>query len=83
MAISKQGGVRKIKDHDGQTFDIYNGDWEALQEITKKWNLKDESSTLRFAIAVLFKADTDKLYINGEPSTPSKVLLKGIDDNKK
>jgi hypothetical protein len=34
-----------------------NGDLAALELIKKKWKFKDEESLLRFALAVLVKAD--------------------------
>jgi len=80
MAITKRGEVEQINGHDGQAFNIYNGDWEVLQKITKKWNLNDEANALRFAIAILFKANTNNLFIDDEAITPAKPLLKDKDD---
>lgn len=81
MGIAKQGEIKQIQGAEGQSFDVYNGDWEALQAATIKWGLKDEASTLRFALAVLTIADKGRLSANGETTNPSDALLKGENGN--
>lgn len=83
MAIIKDGAPINIEGSEGQIVKIYNGDWEALKEITKKWGLKDEVSALRFALAVLTLANPNGLSVNGETTHPAESLLKDKDDNKK
>lgn len=80
MAIIKKGNEKDFNGSLGQTVDIYNGDWEALKEITKKWGFKDETSALRFALAVLTKANSGKLSIDGDIVSPAESLLKGSDN---
>lgn len=80
MAIIKKGNEEDFNGSLGQTVDIYNGDWEALKEITKKWGFKDETSALRFALAVLTKANSGKLSIDGDIVSPAESLLKGSDN---
>ena len=77
MAITKSGEERKIEGALGQSVDIYNGDWEALKEVTKKWGFVDETSALRFALAILTKANDKNLSIDGENVSPAKSLLRG------
>ena len=81
MAIVKVGNPKTIEDTLGQSVDIYNGDWEALQEVTNRWGFKDETSALRFALAVLSKANKNNLSIDGENISPAKSLLRGDDGN--
>ena len=81
MAIVKVGNPKTIEDTLGQSVDIYNGDWEALQEVTNRWGFKDETSALRFALAVLSKANKNNLSIGGESISPAKSLLRGDDGN--
>lgn len=76
MAITKNGQEKQIEGTLGQTVDIYNGDWEALKEITKKWNFLDETSALRFALAVLTEAEDGTLQIGDSTISPTKGLLK-------
>ena len=82
MAITKQGEEKQINGALGQSVDIYNGDWEALKEATEKWGIKDETSALRFALAILVKAKKGNLLIDGENITPAKSLLKGYDGDE-
>lgn len=76
MAITKDGKVTEIEGTEGQIIKIYNGDWEALKEITKKWNFLDETSALRFALAVLTKAEDGTLQIGDSTISPAEGLLK-------
>lgn len=76
MAIRKQGDETQIENTDGQVVEIYNGDWEALKNLTKKWNFKDEVSALRFALAVLTEAEDGTLQIGDTTISPTKGLLK-------
>ncbi len=76
MAIEAQGTEKDIKGTPGQAFDIYNGDWEALKKIAKKWKFKDESSALRFALAVLTEAEDGTLQIGDSTISPNEGLLK-------
>lgn len=77
MAIIKNGEVNQTHGAEGQVFDIYNGDWEALKAATEKWGLKDEVSALRFALAILTIAQPGGLIINGDNIGPAESLLKG------
>jgi len=44
-----------------------NGDYEVFQIIKDKWGFKDEESLVRFALAVLIKAETNSVEIeNGQ-----------------
>lgn len=83
MAIVKDGSETQIEGTQGQVVKIYNGDWEALKEITEKWGLKDETSALRFALAILTLADPNGLSVNGETTHPADSLLKDKNGNKK
>lgn len=76
MAIVKNGEPRNINDSEGQGFDVFNGDWEALRAATEKWGLKDEESALRFALAILTIAKPGGLIINGDNMGPAESLLK-------
>ena len=76
MAITKDGNPTTIEGSEGQIVKIYNGDWEALKEITKKWNFKDETSALRFALAVLTQAEDGTLRIGDSSVSPTEGLLK-------
>ncbi len=76
MAIEKNEQEKQIKGALGQSFDIYNGDWEALKKITVKWKFRDESSALRFALAVLTEAEDGTLQIGDSAISPNEGLLK-------
>lgn len=76
MAIVKDGTTTQIEGTEGQIVKIYNGDWKALKEITKKWRFKDETSALRFALAVLTQAEDGTLQIGDDTVSPSEGLLK-------
>lgn len=80
MAIRAKGGEEKIEGTPGQVVEIYNGDWNALRALTKKWNFKDEVSALRFAIAVLTEAEDGTLQIGDSTISPTKGLLKDGED---
>ena len=45
-------------------FTFNNGDLKALQEIQEKWRFKDKSSLIKFAMAVLLRADDNKIKIS-------------------
>lgn len=76
MAILREGQEIDVEGTKGQLMKIYNGDWAALQEITKKWNFKDEESALRFALAVLTQAEDGTLQIGDSTISPAEGLLK-------
>lgn len=76
MAIETQGEEKTIKETPGQVFEIYNGDWKALKSVTEKWNFKDEASALRFALAVLVKAEDGTLQIGDDVVSPTEGLLR-------
>lgn len=77
MAIDKQGEEQTLHGSPGQVFEVYNGDWKALKEITKKWNFKDEVAALRFALAVLTEAEDGTLQIGETIVFPKEGLLNG------
>ena len=76
MAIRKQGEEISIEGTPGQVVEIYNGDWDALKNLTQKWNFKDEVAALRFALAVLTEAEDGTLLIGDSAISPTKGLLK-------
>lgn len=82
MAIKELGKTDHGGDADGRSFDVYNGEWEALQAVTRKWGLKDEVSALRFALAVLVIAKPGGLIINGDNMGPANSLLKDKDGER-
>lgn len=43
-------------------FQLENGDVAALRHVMKTWNLPDESSAIRFAIAALYITEKGTLY---------------------
>lgn len=57
-----------------------NGDLKALEEVKKKWKFIDVDHLLRFAIAVMSKAEKNKVYIdeggNKVGYSPADNLLK-------
>ena len=59
--------------------DINNGDREALKNIVQKWGFGNEASALRFALAVLIRAENKKVYIDEggvkSPLVPGDSLL--------
>lgn len=76
MAIIK----RTLQDEGKIVLEIDNGDLEALRQIEKDWKFTDESSVLRFALAVLTKAQDKAVYVdeNGKKValSPADSLLK-------
>lgn len=57
-----------------------NGDYGALETIKEKWKFKDEESLLKFALAVLLKAEHSIVTIRSDsgqdvPLKPSENLL--------
>ncbi len=62
MAIQKDRS-----DADAVQVTINNGDLQALRQIYERWGFKDEESVLRYALAVMTKAENQILYyVNGE-----------------
>ena len=62
------------------TLKFDNGDFAALETIKKKWKFKDEESLLKFALAVLVKAEQNTVSIKNESGQdtslkPSENLL--------
>lgn len=55
-----------------------NGDLKVLGLILTKWNFKDEESLLRFALAILLKAENRS--VNIRDTSGSDVTLKPTDD---
>lgn len=58
---------------------INNGDLQALEDIKKKWKFKNVEDIIRFAIAILIKAETPKVTVTqgGNPVSfsPAGSLL--------
>ena len=57
MAIS-----RTRSEPDAVDMTITNGDLQALRQIYESWGFKDEESVLRYALAVMTKAENQVLY---------------------
>lgn len=83
MAIVELSRTQHDGDVEGRSFDVYNGDLEALRAATEKWGLRDEASALRFALAVLTIAKPGGLIINGDNMGPADSLLKSNSDGEK
>lgn len=73
MAIKKTGS-----DNDSITLKLDNGDFKVLNLVKQQWGFKDEESLLRFAIAILFKAENRAVTI--KDSTGSEISLKPTAD---
>lgn len=66
---------------DGILLHLNNGDLEILKKIKEDWKFKDNSSVLRYLLAVIKQAENNIIYIinkDGEKIglTPSESLLK-------
>ena len=64
--------------------EITNGDKTKMEEVIKKWGLKDIQSFWRFSISLLLSAENNGIWveINGNPSKvgPVDSLLAGKND---
>lgn len=62
------------------SLEIDNGDLQAITEVMKKYNFKDEEAMIRFILFVLIKSENNTVYIDeGEKKvalTPAQHLLK-------
>ena len=58
---------------DGLIVVLTNGDREALQEIINKWGFLNEESFLKFAMAIMLKAEGNKIIIQSEGNQASIV----------
>jgi hypothetical protein len=83
MSLKKieKNQIGEIKD--GIILNIDNGDLEALKRIKENWNFRDESSVLRYALAVMSQAEDKILFVvnkDGEKSglTPGEGLVLNI-----
>lgn len=77
MAIELSGKERE--DGNGvkkQDVTVSNGDLEALNRIVEQWGFKDQTSALRFALAILVESNKNSLKINGSSVSPTEGLLK-------
>ncbi|MDR1032720.1 MAG: hypothetical protein LBL84_01760 [Candidatus Nomurabacteria bacterium] len=84
MAISRiKKEYKKENGNSAIDISVENGDLDALRAVVSKWEFKDEESALRFAIAILTKADKGTLSISGETVFPTNQLLKDKDDASK
>lgn len=63
MSIKKVENEPLIRNPDSEYFEFFNGDLKALKDVTKKYNLKDEESFIKFAMAVFLKADDNGIKI--------------------
>jgi hypothetical protein len=63
---------------DALTFSFDNGDRNVLELIKNKWKFKDEESLLRFALAVLVKAEGNSVSVKNESG--GEINLKPSDD---
>lgn len=76
MAIKKQSG-----DSEKIILEVNNGDYQALQDLVNEWKFADESSALRFALAVLVQAKNKTVFIDDDSGkktalSPGESLLK-------
>lgn len=55
-----------------------NGDFEVLNLIKKQWKFKDEESLLRFALAVLLKAESQSVLVKDDAG--NEIALKPTED---
>lgn len=71
---------------DGILLHLNNGDLEILKKIKEDWKFKDNSSVLRYLLAVIKQAENNIIYINKDGEkiglTPSESLLKPKPENK-
>ncbi len=67
--------IKKIDESaENLRIEINNGDFNALNEIIKKWKFKDKESALRFAIAILSVTENGTLC-KEDKSTGARGLL--------
>lgn len=80
MAINEKTLQTKTDGGESLPIDFDNGDLKALNEIQEKWKFKDKASLIKFAMAVLLKAENNKIKIsvNGTETEvfPKEDLLK-------
>ncbi len=63
MAITKIKSEQSQEESELQ-LKFTNGDLKALEEVKKKWKFIDFENLLRFAVAVMSKAEKNKVYID-------------------
>jgi hypothetical protein len=82
--------IKKIENQKPQTepelqLKFTNGDLKALEEVKKKWKFIDFENLLRFAVAVMSKAEKNKVYIDEKGTrigySPADNLLKKDEDD--
>ena len=69
------------KETDGELLlKLSDGDLAAIKTIKKKWGFRYEADIIRFALAVLIKADSASIVIEGggkkQKFSPAESLLK-------
>jgi len=66
-------------DIDGLILVLTNGDRAALDQAISRWNFKNAESFLKFVVAVMLKAEGNKIFIQVEGNqagiTPNETLL--------
>ena len=81
MAIQRfeNKGAVNSSAFEGFFIGLNNGDRVALEQVMQKWNFRDEESFIRFAIALMVKAEGNRIWIqiNGLQTilTPNENLL--------
>lgn len=80
MAIN-EGNIQQTTDGDDElSIKFNNGDLKALNEIQDKWKFKDKASLFKFVMAVLLRAEGNKIKIsvsgNETEVLPKEDLLK-------
>lgn len=74
-------GSVQTSNFDGLFVGLSNGDKMAIEEAMQRWHFKDVESLIKFALAVLIKAENGKLSAQVEGSQinliPSDSLLSG------
>ncbi len=81
MAISQFDNKQELTQSDVEGFLLVlnNGDKAALDKIIERWDFKDATSFLRFVMAVMLKAENNKLFFEVQGiqtgATPSDDLL--------
>ena len=66
--------IKIIKKENGISIELNNGHLEALDNIRKKYNIKNEEETLSFILAVSEKTDGQGFHIGEKIYTPSKEI---------
>ena len=68
--------INYIQPGDSNKFEIANGHYDALREITKNFKLKNEAHTLAFLIEIMREHKNGSVSIDGSTYTPSNEVLK-------